>query len=136
MYVRDLYLHGHPKDREGLSLSEYMHGHGVNIRHIGLLRSLYLREVAQAFQPTPDPAPFNPALPTLITAPLDPAFQPTPDPFQRIFNSAPLDFIPDRQPTNLAFPTLDPVHFHALQSELFREALCRTLKQILREMQR
>ncbi len=30
---------GHPKDRQGLSITEYMHQHGVNIRHIGLLRA-------------------------------------------------------------------------------------------------
>ena len=44
----DLHRHGHPRDREGLSLSEYMHGHGVNLRHIGLLRSLLLQEIAAA----------------------------------------------------------------------------------------
>ena len=46
--AKDLLLHGHPRDREGLSLSEYMHGHGVNLRHIGLLRSLLLQEIAAA----------------------------------------------------------------------------------------
>ena len=46
--AKDLHLHGHPRDREGLSLSEYMHGHGVNLRHIGLLRSLLLQEIAAA----------------------------------------------------------------------------------------
>lgn len=34
---------GHPKERQGLSITEYMHQHGVNIRHVGLLR-YYLRK--------------------------------------------------------------------------------------------
>lgn len=34
----DLQVNGHPLRREGLSITEYMHRHGVNIRHMGLLR--------------------------------------------------------------------------------------------------
>jgi hypothetical protein len=156
-------MNGHPKDREGLSLSEYMHGHGVNIRHIGLLRSLYLTEVLQAFHPTRNltltpafpnptldptrnptlnPAYLNPILdPSIKLAPLyltpnptfptlDPTPFPTQDPTDPTFPTVNLDPANlDRDPT---FPTLDPAPFHALQSELFREALCRTLKHILR----
>ena len=43
-----MYQLGHPRDREGLSLSEYMHGHGVNLRHIGLLRKLFLEEATRS----------------------------------------------------------------------------------------
>lgn len=43
--AKDLYNKGHPKDREGLSLIEFMHGHGVNLRHIGLLRRYFIHEV-------------------------------------------------------------------------------------------
>jgi hypothetical protein len=36
-------IHGHPMEREGLTITEYMHKHGVNIRHAGLLRQqIYL----------------------------------------------------------------------------------------------
>lgn len=35
-------VRGHPMEREGLSITEYMHKHGVNIRHSGLLRHLIL----------------------------------------------------------------------------------------------
>ena len=35
-------VRGHPMEREGLSITEYMHKHGVNIRHAGLLRHLIL----------------------------------------------------------------------------------------------
>jgi hypothetical protein len=38
----DLLENGHPKERQGLGITEYMHQHGVNIRHMGLLRH-YLR---------------------------------------------------------------------------------------------
>ena len=34
----DLVGRGHPMEREGLSITEYMHKHGINIRHTGLLR--------------------------------------------------------------------------------------------------
>ena len=36
--AKDLERNGHPLKREGLSITEYMHRHGVNIRHVGLLR--------------------------------------------------------------------------------------------------
>lgn len=35
-------VRGHPMTREGLSITEYMHKNGVNIRHSGLLRSQLL----------------------------------------------------------------------------------------------
>lgn len=38
MQAVDLLENGHPKERQGLGITEYMHHHGVNIRHIGLLR--------------------------------------------------------------------------------------------------
>ncbi len=43
--ARDLLENGHPKARFHLTLSEYLHVYGVNLRHLGLLRFCLLRGV-------------------------------------------------------------------------------------------
>jgi hypothetical protein len=43
-------VRGHPMEREGLSITEFMHKQGVNIRHAGLLRHLILISIASSSQ--------------------------------------------------------------------------------------
>ena len=49
--AKELLLHGHPQHREGLTLCEYLHNHGVNLRHLGLLRYHYLLQAASLHHP-------------------------------------------------------------------------------------
>ena len=49
--AKELLVHGHPQHREGLTLCEYLHNHGVNLRHLGLLRYHYLLQAASQYHP-------------------------------------------------------------------------------------
>lgn len=148
MQAKDLHRHGHPREREGLSLSEYMHGHGVNLRHIGLLRSHLLKEVETAAADvarnrsapsvaSTDPHPDSLSIseesydgsrhtsstdhPIDVTGSSHSAFPSVPSGSRDRGPDTETDALPGG-PVGLT-PAL-----YALQSELFLEALCRTLK--------
>jgi hypothetical protein len=148
MQAKDLHCHGHPREREGLSLSEYMHGHGVNLRHIGLLRSLMLKEVEAA---AADAARSRSAVSAADIDSHPDSLGISEDSYDGSHHAStdhPLDTTEsghcvsllsdrrDREPSSGADSGapmgLTPA-LYALQSELFLEALCRTLKVVYLE---
>jgi hypothetical protein len=146
MQAKDLHRHGHPREREGLSLSEYMHGHGVNLRHIGLLRSLLLKEVEAA---AADAARSRSAVSAVDIDSYPDSLSISQDSYDGSQHvDRPLDTTEsgrcapmpsdrgDRGPsdgTHSGAPVGLTPALYALQSELFLEALCRTLKVVYLE---
>ena len=145
-----------------------MHGHGVNLRHIGLLRALFLEEATRFWgdesegrkegeevsgeeatsksasvsacagaRPVDGDAAFEPHADSLSATAflgVDPACDSVQGEREEDTGTVPLLAPisgPVTSPTRELTPSLD-----ALQSELFLEALCRTLKSVLRDMQR